>query len=97
ARLARGGARRAEARPRVPAQGRCLHRRRDQHLARVQGGEGAEPGAAAADADGVRALLRYLIFLSKSVTLCLGVTLFDPAPPSVGDSPLDPTRKNPRK
>src|SRR2546421_574530 len=60
ARLARGGARRAEGGPRVPAQGRRLHRGRDQHLARLQGGEGVEPGAAAPDADGVRALFRYL-------------------------------------
>src|SRR5206468_2580025 len=55
-----GGARGAEEGPRVPPQGRRLHLRRDRGVDRHQGGEGAEPGAAAAVADGVRALLRYL-------------------------------------
>ncbi len=56
----RGGPGRAEEGPRVPAQGRRVHRGRDRGLDREQGGARAEPGAAAADADRVRPLLRHL-------------------------------------
>src|SRR5439155_1348032 len=60
ARLARRGARELEARPRLPAQGRRLHRGRHRDVDRVEDGERGERPPAAAASLRVRALLRRL-------------------------------------
>src|SRR5207237_759019 len=86
ARLPGRGAGRIEEGSRVPPQGRRVHRGRDRDLGGAQGGEGAEPGAAAADADGVRALLRHLR-TAAAWSLIFACACASPRPPP----PVSPT------